>query len=142
MKKLIFMLFILFIFIPATYACEQDKNFEFDRNYTFVENYRGTNYYIDNTSIVSLEYEPPFYKLAAGILIILPDETTSYRVYKWKYIYNTPEKRRMYYLTEDRSLSKYIPRYDEKSLDSSIIFLRPAGELAWEEFYKIPFYVK
>jgi hypothetical protein len=48
----------------------------------------------------------------------------------------------MYYLSEDGVLSKYIPRYDEKSLDSSIIFLRPAGELAWEEFYKIPFYVK
>lgn len=82
MKKLILILLMLFIFIPVTYACEQDKNFEFDRNYTFVENYRGTKYYIDNTSIVSLEYKPPFYKLAAGILIILPDETTSYRVYK------------------------------------------------------------
>jgi len=142
MKKLILILIMLFIFIPATYACEQDKNFEFDRNYTFVESYRGTRYYIDNTSIVSLEYKPPFYKLAAGILIILPDGTTSYRVYKWKYIYDTPEKRRMYYLSEDGALSKYIPRYDEKSLDSSIIFLRPAGELAWEEYYKIPFYVK
>ena len=137
-------IFTLLLYVMPYNTCQANNDYidGFHENYTYIENYRGTIYYLDMTSITSVEYKPPYYKLAAGILINYPDGRADYRIYTWKYIYNTAEKRRMYIMSEDNSLSQYIPRYDEKSLDSTIIFLRPAGELAWEEYYKTIFYVK
>ena len=81
--------------------------------------------------------------LAAGILINYPNGETSYQIYTWRYIYNKNcDKRKMYILSDDKSLSTYIPRFNEKGNDFAIPVNRNAGEIVWENYYHTVFYEK
>ena len=142
MKKILVILMMLLGLSCVSEAYDSEAC-DFDRNYELADIYKGTYYYVDNTSIVTVNERYPFYQLAAGVLINHPDGEASYQIYTWQYIYNRNcDKRKMYVLSDDKSLSIYIPRFNEKGNDFAIPVNRNAGEIVWENYYHTVFYEK
>ena len=142
MKKILVVLMMFLGLSCVSEACDSDAC-DFDRNYELANIYKGTYYYVDNTSIVAVSERYPFYQLAAGVLINHPDGRAYYRIYVWKYVYSKNcNQRRMYILSDDRTLSIYIPRFNEKGNDFAIPVNRNAGEIVWENYYHTVFYEK
>jgi len=147
MKKIIFLTVMLFcvLFNFTVFAADYPTYLNNNRNYILCGGHQGVGWYIDRSSLVVKEYNPPHYLIAVNVVIaslssngIQLDRVNSPIINKveTRYYYYNWDDREMYRLSDRDNKYHYIPPVGSLA-DTGHEF---SGELAFYIAYRTKFY--
>lgn len=107
-----------------------------NKNYECAMGHGGSAQYVDKSSVVCLNYNPPFYRLAANIITYnsyKQSKITKIRTMYFDYYYNTHQ---IYGYYDNLNGIKFGPcRYNSTSTND--IYLLNAAKIIWKTAYNI-----
>lgn len=138
MKKLLsFIVLAIILLMPLNNSHAWETYLWGNTNYVQIETQQGTNYYVDLSSIYVKEYNPPIYKLVGNLVVVRNNQIVKTIPQEFKYDISKRNNWKMYYLSKNSGLYKYLkPQYT--SSQNGIIL--PMGELMFYSAYRMPFY--
>lgn len=140
MKRILtMMLFVVCCFLCSTaWASGYPDYLNGDRNFLLCGGHMGVGWYVDKSSLVVQQYNPPVYQLAVNVLIVEDADrgnTVPSRMETKEYLYNWDE-RTMYCWWDEKSAWQYI-RPVGCMAETGHFF---AGEMAFYIAYRMKFY--
>ncbi len=140
MKRILTMiLFVGCCFLCSTaWASGYPDYLNGDRNFLLCGGHMGVGWYVDKSSLVVQQYNPPVYQIAVNVLIVENADrgnTAPFRVDTEEFLYNWDE-RAMYRWGEKSSAWHYVPPVGSMA-ETGHHF---AGEMAFYIAYHMKFY--
>ncbi len=133
------MLFAVCLFLCGTASAFGYPDYlDGDRNFLLCGGHMDVGWYVDKSSLVVQQYNPPVYRLAVNVLVVdnaNDGNTTPRRVETEEFIYNWDE-RKMYKWSDAQSAWLYVPPVGSMA-DTGHHF---AGEMAFYIAYHMKFY--
>ena len=138
-RMLTMMIFIGCIFLCSTAGASGYPDYlNGDRNFLLCGGHMGVGWYVDKSSLVVQQYNPPVYQIAVNVLTVEDADrgnTAPYRVDTEEFLYNWDE-RAMYRWGEKSSAWHYVPPVGSMA-ETGHHF---AGEMAFYIAYHMKFY--
>ena len=128
---------MLFLLPSAVLAGPYNEYLNGDTNFKICDGHMGMAWYVDLSSLNVNMYNPPEYIIGINVLTVDADnnydvkKTTTY-IFKYNYTDQT-----MYVENTDTGIWRYLP---EGGSWAQTGVVQPAGEIAFEAAYGMPFY--
>lgn len=143
MKTFVSVLVGLFTVMLGSIAFAYPPHLGGDPNYIMCDGHMGTGYYLDRSSLVVQQYEPPIYRIAVNVVTVHDADagrTEISNVRTFQFLYNYDEGN-MYIRGNVNGNTNW--RYlSPKGSYAETGVVMPAGEMAFYIAYGIPFYGK
>lgn len=136
MKRIITLAILVFSMMFGTAFADYPDYFGGNRNLILCGGHMGYGFYLDKSSLVVQEYNPPIYRIAVNVLTVPNADrgnSTRFSVRTATYMYNWDE-RRMYRVNDDSM--RYIPPVGSNA-EAGHEF---SGEMAFYIAYHMKFY--